>query len=187
MTMYLCRWQTFDLLVCFQSFDSSDHLPSIGSVGEMERKVSYFTDNIQLILDAMQSSKVVEVQGEQIRRRNDWMMLVGGPSSPQVVVGRSSNDNEELVSQLLGVHLATSQEKFTTHGDAKRALYSTSTPTHSESELVPFNDHNSDPLVLYGELSSSSNRLSMVNLVWAVLNLGFLAKGIMWHKNNNKN
>lgn len=44
------------------------------------------------------------------------MMLVGGPSSPQVVVGRSSNDNEELVSQLLGVHLATSQEKFTTHG-----------------------------------------------------------------------
>ncbi|XP_023754172.1 la-related protein 1C [Lactuca sativa] len=83
------------------------------------KKVSYLTDNIQLILDAMRTSTVVEVQGEKIRRRNDWMkwmMPVGGPSSPQAAVGRSSNDNEELVSQLQGVHLATSQEKFTTHG-----------------------------------------------------------------------
>ncbi|CAH1415264.1 unnamed protein product [Lactuca virosa] len=58
-------------------------------------------------------------KGEKIWRRNNsmkWMMSVGGPSSPQAAIGRSSNDNEELVSKLLGVHLATSQEKFTTHG-----------------------------------------------------------------------
>ncbi|XP_076957484.1 la-related protein 1B-like [Bidens hawaiensis] len=36
-------------------------------------KVSCLTDNLQLILDAMQKSTVMEVQGDKMRRRNDWM------------------------------------------------------------------------------------------------------------------
>ncbi|CAH1419077.1 unnamed protein product [Lactuca virosa] len=56
-------------------------------------------------------------------------MPVGGPSSPQAVVGRSSNDNEELVSQLQGVHLATSQEKSTTHGGSMESGRHSETPT----------------------------------------------------------
>ncbi|KAK4430345.1 La-related protein 1C [Sesamum alatum] len=36
------------------------------------KKVMQLTDNIQLILDAIQASSVVEVQGDKVRRKNDW-------------------------------------------------------------------------------------------------------------------
>ncbi|KAI3674800.1 hypothetical protein L2E82_51916 [Cichorium intybus] len=64
------------------------------------KKVSYLTDNVQLILDAMRTSTVVEVQVKWMK----WIMPTPGqysnPSSPQAV-GRSPND-EGLVSQLQG-------------------------------------------------------------------------------------
>ncbi|XP_065855919.1 la-related protein 1C [Euphorbia lathyris] len=60
-------------------------------------KVSYLTDNIQLILDAIRNSTIVEVQGDKVRRRNDWMRWMmpsvqypNGPGAPSVV--RSSHD-----------------------------------------------------------------------------------------------
>ncbi|KVI08752.1 la-related protein 1C isoform X2 [Cynara cardunculus var. scolymus] len=80
------------------------------------KKVLYLTDNVQLILDAMRTSTIVEVQGDKIRRRNDWMRWImpaavaaaahvqySNPSSPQAV-GRSPN-HEGLASQLEGVAL----------------------------------------------------------------------------------
>lgn len=75
------------------------------------KKVSYLTDNVQLILDVMRTSTVVEVQGDKIRRRDDWMKWImpvtgqySNPSSPQAV-GRSSPNDDGLVSQLQGVAL----------------------------------------------------------------------------------
>ncbi|XP_076915382.1 la-related protein 1C-like [Bidens hawaiensis] len=69
------------------------------------KKVSSLTDNVQFILDVMRSSAVVEVQGDKIRRRNDWMkwiMPVPGqylnPSSPQT-------NHEGLVSQVQSLTL----------------------------------------------------------------------------------
>ncbi|XP_076929978.1 la-related protein 1C-like [Bidens hawaiensis] len=70
------------------------------------KKVSYLTDNVQLILDAMRASAVVEVQGDKIRRRNDWMKWImpaasgqySNPSSPQT-------NHEGLVSQIQGLSL----------------------------------------------------------------------------------
>lgn len=49
------------------------------------KKVSYLTDNVQLILDVMRTSTVVEVQGDKIRKRDDWMkwIMPANPSSPQ--------------------------------------------------------------------------------------------------------
>ncbi|KAK5802829.1 hypothetical protein PVK06_030454 [Gossypium arboreum] len=44
------------------------------------KKVSLLTDNIQLITDALQSSTVVEVQGDQVRKRIDWMRWIMPPS-----------------------------------------------------------------------------------------------------------
>ncbi|GMI86338.1 La related protein 1c [Hibiscus trionum] len=44
------------------------------------KKVSLLTDNIQLITDALQSSTVVEVQGDKVRKRNDWMRWIMPPS-----------------------------------------------------------------------------------------------------------
>ncbi|KAI7738349.1 hypothetical protein M8C21_008412 [Ambrosia artemisiifolia] len=69
------------------------------------KKVSYLTDNVQLILDAMRTSTVVEVQGDKLRRRNDWMKWImpvpgqySNPSSPQA-------NHEGLVSQVQGLSL----------------------------------------------------------------------------------
>uniref|UniRef100_A0A0V0IQV0 Putative la-related protein-like n=1 Tax=Solanum chacoense TaxID=4108 RepID=A0A0V0IQV0_SOLCH len=44
------------------------------------KKVMELTDNIQLILNAVRSSTVVEVQGEKLRRRNDWFHWLMPPS-----------------------------------------------------------------------------------------------------------
>ncbi|GMI68220.1 La related protein 1c [Hibiscus trionum] len=46
------------------------------------KKVSLLTDNIQVIKDALQSSAVVEVQGDKVRKRMDWMRWIM-PSSVQ--------------------------------------------------------------------------------------------------------
>ncbi|XVE87474.1 hypothetical protein DITRI_Ditri18aG0120400 [Diplodiscus trichospermus] len=44
------------------------------------KKVSLLTDNIQLILDALRSSAVVEVQGDKVRKWSDWMRWIMPPS-----------------------------------------------------------------------------------------------------------
>ncbi|XP_022751498.1 la-related protein 1C-like isoform X2 [Durio zibethinus] len=44
------------------------------------KMVSLLTDNIQLILDALQSSVVVEVQGDKVRKRNNWRRWIMPPS-----------------------------------------------------------------------------------------------------------
>ncbi|KAL4582754.1 hypothetical protein LXL04_007313 [Taraxacum kok-saghyz] len=61
------------------------------------KKVLYLTDNLQLILDAMRASTKVEVQGNKMRRRNDWMNWLMNPaahylSSPRAV-GQGSNED----------------------------------------------------------------------------------------------
>ncbi|KAK1432617.1 hypothetical protein QVD17_09515 [Tagetes erecta] len=63
------------------------------------KKVLNLTDNIQLILDAMRASTIVEVQGDKIRRRNDWMRWLMQP--PAQAVG----NQDALASQLQGVAL----------------------------------------------------------------------------------
>ncbi|KAJ1403907.1 Winged helix-like DNA-binding domain superfamily [Sesbania bispinosa] len=44
------------------------------------KKVMLLTENIQLILDAVRTSSIVEVQGDKIRRRNDWGRWIMPPS-----------------------------------------------------------------------------------------------------------
>lgn len=62
------------------------------------KKVTQLTDDIQLILDAVRSSSAVEVEGEKVRRRTDWMRWLMPPpvqyvsvSSPQSIQ-KSSED-----------------------------------------------------------------------------------------------
>lgn len=43
-------------------------------------KVTQLTENIQQILDAVRSSTVVEVQGDKIRKRDDWLRWIMSPS-----------------------------------------------------------------------------------------------------------
>ncbi|KAK1586574.1 hypothetical protein Q3G72_003890 [Acer saccharum] len=70
-------------------------------------KVSLLTDNIQLILDALRSSTVVEVQGDKIRRRNDWMRWLMPHINAQAgAISRSSsgdlNNNQLQRSSSVG-------------------------------------------------------------------------------------
>lgn len=44
------------------------------------KKVAMLTDNIQLILDAIQTSNVVEVQGDKVRCKNDWNKWIIPPA-----------------------------------------------------------------------------------------------------------
>lgn len=43
------------------------------------KKVMLLTDNIQFILEAVRTSPVVEVQGDKVRKRNDWMRWIMPP------------------------------------------------------------------------------------------------------------
>ncbi|KAF5765181.1 putative la-type HTH domain, winged helix-like DNA-binding domain superfamily [Helianthus annuus] len=52
-------------------------------------KVLCLTDNVQLILDVMQQSTVVEVQGNKMRRRDDWVRWLM-PPGVQDSLGRHS-------------------------------------------------------------------------------------------------
>ncbi|KAK3224384.1 hypothetical protein Dsin_011409 [Dipteronia sinensis] len=70
-------------------------------------KVSLLTDNIPLILDALRSSTVVEVQGDKIRRRNDWMRWLMPHINAQAgTISRSSsgdlNNNQLQRSSSVG-------------------------------------------------------------------------------------
>lgn len=44
------------------------------------KKIAMLTDNIQLILDAVQTSNVVEVQGDKVRCKNDWNKWIIPPA-----------------------------------------------------------------------------------------------------------
>lgn len=73
-------------------------------------KVSSLTKDIQLILGVMRASTLVEVQGDKLRRRNDWMRWLMPPpaqyssaSSPETVPRSFSQDS--LMSQLQDVTL----------------------------------------------------------------------------------
>ncbi|KAL1825014.1 hypothetical protein ACET3Z_011792 [Daucus carota] len=72
------------------------------------KKVMNLTDNILLILNAVQASTVVEVQNDRIRKRNEWMKWIMPPgpfspvSSPQA---RAKSGHDMLTGQFQGVTL----------------------------------------------------------------------------------
>ncbi|KAF5454599.1 hypothetical protein F2P56_024251 [Juglans regia] len=83
------------------------------------KKVMLLTENIQLILDAVRTSNVLEIQGDKVRRRNDWMKWIISPSvhfpeaSGQQSSGKSSQD-------ILAAHVQSMalEEKTTDHSSA---------------------------------------------------------------------
>ncbi|XP_024953411.1 la-related protein 1C isoform X2 [Citrus sinensis] len=85
-------------------------------------KVSLLTDNIQLILDALRSSTVVEVQGDRIRKRNDWMRWIMPPGkfsslpSPQSQ-GKSGIDMLSAQVQSISLDQKTLNHSRSSSGD----------------------------------------------------------------------
>ncbi|XP_044470363.1 la-related protein 1C-like [Mangifera indica] len=68
------------------------------------KKVLLLTENIQLILDALRSSTVVEVQGNKIRRRNDWMRWIIPPGQFSNVPSVKSG-HDKLTSNFQNISL----------------------------------------------------------------------------------
>ncbi|KAK7376146.1 hypothetical protein VNO78_35000 [Psophocarpus tetragonolobus] len=69
------------------------------------KKVKYLTENIQIVLDAIRTSSVVEIQGDKMRRRNDWRRWVMPPS--QVPNVRGSQIIGQLAEQVQSIALDT--------------------------------------------------------------------------------
>ncbi|KAI3824273.1 hypothetical protein L1987_05724 [Smallanthus sonchifolius] len=74
-------------------------------------KVSSLTDNVKLILDVMQKSTVVEVQGDKMRRRNDWMRWLMPPAV-----------QDSLGSQLQGIRLDDGFSSWSPSGESLSQL-----------------------------------------------------------------
>ncbi|XP_057422692.1 la-related protein 1C-like isoform X2 [Lotus japonicus] len=77
-------------------------------------RVRSLTSNIQLILDSLRTSTVVEVQGDLLRRRNDWMRWLPSAQlradSSSLAPGRSRYANLEADFQTLSVEETTNDE-----------------------------------------------------------------------------
>ncbi|CAN0861326.1 La-related protein 1C [Linum grandiflorum] len=84
------------------------------------KKVSQLTDNIPLILDALRNSIVVEVQGDKIRRRNDWMRwLLRTSQFPTATSPQSSQDMiSDKVQNMSLEEKVTGQRSTSVAGDS---------------------------------------------------------------------
>lgn len=65
------------------------------------KKVKELTDDIQLILNALRSSNVVEVQGEKLRARNDWSRWILPPTVQYAAISSPRGGGPEVLRQHL--------------------------------------------------------------------------------------
>ncbi|CAJ2635829.1 unnamed protein product [Trifolium pratense] len=75
------------------------------------KKVKFLTDNIQIVLDAVQTSNVVEVQGGKIRRRNEWMNWI--TPSTQIPNVTGSLTVGQLAENIQSIALETNKSNTT--------------------------------------------------------------------------
>ncbi|KAK4710128.1 hypothetical protein R3W88_004641 [Solanum pinnatisectum] len=87
------------------------------------KKVMELTDNIQLILNAVRFSTVVEVQGEKLRRRNDWVHWLLPPSVQNSTVSNPQSLQKSTPDLLVENFLRVAfDDKTVRHGNAEAHL-----------------------------------------------------------------
>ncbi|GMH14917.1 hypothetical protein Nepgr_016758 [Nepenthes gracilis] len=92
------------------------------------KKVMQLTGNVQLILDALRSSTVVEVQGDKIRKRENWKRWIM-PSSVQFPTGLGSESPRlQLEARIQSVGL---DEKPANHSSSRGQLASQARENHA--------------------------------------------------------
>ncbi|BAT75350.1 hypothetical protein LR48_Vigan01g174200 [Vigna angularis] len=69
------------------------------------KKVKYLTENIQTVIDAVRASSVVEIQGDKVRKRNDWRRWIMPPA--QLPNSRGSQTVGQLAEQVQNITLET--------------------------------------------------------------------------------
>ncbi|KAL6507598.1 hypothetical protein OROGR_023793 [Orobanche gracilis] len=60
--------------------------------------VMQLTDNIQLILHAIKASNIVEVQGDKVRRKNDWSKWIMTPMENTITSPRSFDEPQSMLA-----------------------------------------------------------------------------------------
>ncbi|CAA2961037.1 Hypothetical predicted protein [Olea europaea subsp. europaea] len=69
------------------------------------RRVQKLTDNIQIILDSLRASSVVEVQGDKIRKRHEWKKWLQTPSQVDTDSGSEASAEKLMATSLQKVSL----------------------------------------------------------------------------------
>ncbi|XP_038702189.1 la-related protein 1C isoform X2 [Tripterygium wilfordii] len=119
------------------------------------KKVAELTNNIQLILDALRSSTVVEVQGNKVRRRNDWERWI----MPQVQVPSAPSPQSTLIA---GVQSISLEDKTSNQADLHPEVFlrrSSSRDVNNQSQ-----EHSGEGKRLLGSLSNLDHSTSARNL-----------------------
>ncbi|XP_014510226.1 la-related protein 1C [Vigna radiata var. radiata] len=75
------------------------------------KKVKYLTENIQTVIDAVRASSVVEIQGDKVRKRNDWRRWIMPPA--QLPNSRGSQTVGQLAEQVQNITLETTMNDDT--------------------------------------------------------------------------
>nr|XP_010941333.1 LOW QUALITY PROTEIN: la-related protein 1C-like [Elaeis guineensis] len=115
-------------------------------------RVKQLTNNIPYILDTIRGSNIVEVQGEKIRRRNDWVNWIlpsplnqystsAGPSSP------ATSNYDSLAARMHNVGL----------GEGAASHDSLQGQTHTEEVLSSSASGNQNDLSHFGEPNGEEN------------------------------
>ncbi|CAI9110981.1 OLC1v1011107C1 [Oldenlandia corymbosa var. corymbosa] len=122
------------------------------------KKVSQLTENVQLILDTVRSSSVVEVEGEKVRRRNDWSrwIIPNSAQHPPVSSPQSlqSSSQDMLAATLQSIGL---EDKTAKHGYAETYLSSSSSGEWSSLSQQSTGEKTGQVGVLAGLQSSAPN------------------------------
>lgn len=105
------------------------------------KKVTALTNNVDVILDVMRHSTIVEVQDDKIRRRNDWKKWL----MPPTVSGMTSRSlsQDSLTSQLQGIALDGAAFKNEAHVESFSSRSSSSGEFSSQFQQVGGGDHRS--------------------------------------------
>lgn len=105
------------------------------------KKVTALTNNVDVILDVMRHSTIVEVQDDKIRRRNDWKKWL----MPPTVSGMTSRSlsQDSLTSQLQGIALDGATFKNEAHVESFSSRSSSSGEFSSQFQQVGGGDHRS--------------------------------------------
>jgi len=84
-------------------------------------RVRHLTEDVNLILDALQESSIIEVKGDKLRKRDDWAtwLLPPPPAPTNTVVGSEKDEpsNEETSQQGLPSTTSKSADEGKVRGD----------------------------------------------------------------------
>ncbi|XP_074571311.1 la-related protein 1A-like [Curcuma longa] len=123
---------------------------SITKIADFNR-VKKMTTSIPLILDALRSSNLIEIQDDNIRRRGDWSKWIPAPSPPVVSSQFQSTQSQSPVRENININeISNSAHIHGTHCE-DRDGYSNSTPFYSTEESNTFSESSTGNALISAE------------------------------------